>query len=81
MPLSEKSVTVTLRRSQWEVILAAASSYDSRVPTEQGDGGACLDTIRQALTVPECPLCGISPPPAEVNYCNDQFCPYDEMGG
>lgn len=46
---ADEPVTVTLRRGQWMVLLSAASSYEKRVPLEQGDGGACLDTIREAL--------------------------------
>lgn len=42
-------ISVTLSRGQWMVLLAAAASYDCRVPLEQGDGGACLDTIRKAI--------------------------------
>jgi hypothetical protein len=42
-------ITVTLRRGQWMVIHAAASSYNKRVPLEQGDGGECLDVIQAAL--------------------------------
>lgn len=40
---NEEPVAVTLTRLQWRMILAAASSYDSRV------GGACLDAIRAAV--------------------------------
>lgn len=46
---ADEPITVTLRRGQWKVILSAASVYDRRVPLDQGDGGACLDTIREAI--------------------------------
>lgn len=49
----DEPITVTLTRREWVVILAAASSYDTRVPLEQGDGGACLDKIREALSLPD----------------------------
>lgn len=45
----DEFVSVTLPRRKWLVVVAAAASFDRRVPTEQGDGGACLDTIRAAL--------------------------------
>jgi hypothetical protein len=45
----DEPITVTLRRGQWMVLISAASSYNYRVPLDQGDGGACLDTIREAI--------------------------------
>ncbi len=46
-----EEITVTQSRRAWMVVVAAAASYDSRVPLEQGDGGACLDVIREAAGI------------------------------
>jgi hypothetical protein len=45
----DEPISVRLRRGQWTALLEAAQSYERRIPTEQGDGGACLDTIRRAI--------------------------------
>lgn len=45
----DEPITVTLPRRQWEMLHEAASSYDVRIPREQGDGGVCLDAILAAL--------------------------------
>jgi len=45
----DEPITITLKRREWMVILAAARDYHVRVPREQGDGGACLDAIEDAL--------------------------------
>lgn len=46
----DEPITVTLRRREWMVVVAAARDYDRRVPRDQGDGGACLDKIEEALS-------------------------------
>lgn len=57
-------VAVALPRREWMVIVGAAREFDVRVPREQGDGGACLDTIMAAVqdekgkpTTGTCPAC------------------------
>lgn len=45
----DEPITVTLRRREWMVVVGAAREYDVRVPREQGDGGACLDMIEEAV--------------------------------
>lgn len=47
-PLDEL-VTVALTRREWMVVVRAAADYNVRVPREQGDGGACLDKICEAI--------------------------------
>lgn len=45
----DEPVSVTLPRRTWMVVVGAARDFDVRVPGEQGDGGACLDTIDAAI--------------------------------
>jgi hypothetical protein len=45
----DEAVTVTLKRREWMVVVAAARDYGVRVPRDQGDGAVCLDVIQAAL--------------------------------
>lgn len=45
----DEPVTVTLPRRTWITVAGAARDFDVRIPYEQGDGGACLDTIWDAV--------------------------------